>query len=68
MTKETVKNYIEKYYVPGSHEDIKVGEIWENRYRVNVWTYNPPKIKASFFVRVENNEVTYCNPPLGLSV
>lgn len=64
MTGKIVKEYVEKYYLPASDEEVKVGELWENRYRANVWSYNPPRIKASFFVKVENSEVVYCNPPL----
>lgn len=64
MTKDIVKQYIDQYYLPGSDEEVKVKEVWDGRYRADVWVYNPPKIKKSFFVMVENEKVSYCNPPL----
>ena len=58
-------------------KEIKITNVFENRYRVNVWcSYKPEgcitdytglKIDYSYFIRVdEEGKITYCNPELGV--
>jgi len=63
VTKKLVENYINKYYLPNSDELVEIKEVWENRFRVNIRD-NSNKIKSSFFLRVDDKNITYCNPPL----
>jgi len=57
-----ILDYLEKFYIPSSDEKIEVCEVWSDRYRINIRENN--KIKASFFIRLNDGDVIYCNPPL----
>lgn len=64
MTKEVVSNYINVNFVPNGGQKITISEVWENRYRVNIWTEEPCSISHSFFIKVKDGEVVSCNPPI----
>jgi len=64
MTVEIVEKYIKENYHPSSRQAIDVHELWDNRYRVNIWDFDPNRITASFFIRVKDGEVSHCSPQL----
>ena len=70
LSDNTVLDFINKYYIPSSDDNITIKEVWDERYRVNVWTKKEeeiwPHIKDSFFIKVRNKEVVFCDPPLNL--
>ena len=64
MVSNTVKEFVEQHAVLDSDEKIVVRELWDGRYRVNVWKYNPNRITQSYFVRVGESGVQ-CSPDIG---
>jgi len=60
-----VKEYVEANAILDSDDKVVVNELWDGRYRANVWKYNPNKIVQSFFIRVDDSGVVECNPTLG---
>lgn len=64
MTKEVVSKYIDKNFVPNAGQKVTILEVWDNRYRVNIWTEEPCSISHSFFIKVKDGEVVLCNPPI----
>jgi len=65
MTAELATAYVQENGILDSDDHLQVRELWEGRYRVNVWKYNPNKIVQSFFVRTNESGVVDCNPSLG---
>jgi hypothetical protein len=60
----TVEEYISKNAILDSDDKVVVKELWDQRYRVNIWKYNPNRITQSFFVRVSESGIE-CNPSIG---
>ncbi len=63
-----VSDFMKQYYVPSSEDNINIKEVWDGRYRVNVWCNSDERtyIKDSFFIKVRDKEVVFCDPPLNL--
>lgn len=59
-----VKQYIEQHAVLDSDDHVVVKELWNSRYRVNIWKHDPNRIVRSYFVHVTESGVS-CNPSLG---
>lgn len=59
-----VEKYIQDNLKIETGERIVVTELWERRYRVNVWQYNPNQVNHSFFIIIRDNEISYCNPAI----
>jgi len=57
--------YVRENAILDSDDHIVTKELWDNRFRVNVWKYNPNRIAQSFFVRVGESGVVECNPQIG---
>lgn len=60
-----VEKYIKENAVLDSDEKVVVKELWNNRYRVNVWKEDPNYISQSYFVRVSESGIL-CNPSIGI--
>jgi hypothetical protein len=58
-----VKEFVENHTSIGVDQFVQVNEVWDNRYRVNIWQTNPNKITKSFFVKA-SGEQFFC-PELG---
>jgi len=62
-----IEQYVEDRAMLDSDERVVVKELWDGRYRVNVWRHEdgiPHSISRSYFIRVNDSGV-YCNPSLG---
>lgn len=64
MSESIVRKFINKHYMPHMEQTVTIKQVWENRFRVNIWEEDPPKIKDSFFVRVKDGKVLDTDPPL----
>jgi len=53
-----VKTYVEENAVLDSDDHVIVKELWDGRYRANVWKYDPNRISQSFFVTVNESGVS----------
>lgn len=65
-----VLDFINKYYIPSSEDNVTIKELWDERYRVNIWAKKEEEIcshiKDSFFIKVRDKEIIFCDPPLNL--
>jgi hypothetical protein len=61
---QTVEQYVNDNAIIDSDEKVVVKELWDGRYRVNVWKYDPNRISQSFFVTVSESGIE-CSPSLG---
>lgn len=59
-----VFKYINKHFMPHRDQTVTIKEVWQDRFRVNIWEDDPPKIKNSFFIRVKDGKVIDSDPPL----
>lgn len=59
-TIEKIKEYLGYWMKEG---DVKIIQLWHDRYRVNIRDSDSQKIVKSFFIRAGLDGVTYCNPP-----
>jgi len=64
MSEAIVRKFIGKHYIPNREQTVTIKEVWTDRFRVNIWESDPPKIKDSFFVRVKDGKVLDSDPPL----
>ena len=64
MTVAIVEKYIKEHYLPSRSQMVNVMELWDNRYRVNIWDFDPNRITDSYFIRVNKGEVTHCSPQI----
>ena len=65
MSQEVVVKYIEEKAILDNDEKVVIKPLWDNRYRVNVWKFNPNRISRSYFVKVSDNGIE-CNPSIGM--
>ena len=63
MIKEIVLKILGK---PKDFMKIDTINVYDNRYRVNIWVKgnNGAKISDNFFVKFENGQIVSCDPPL----
>ena len=59
-----IEQYIKDHAILDSDEKVVVRELWDGRYRVNIWKHDPNRISQSYFVRVSESGVE-CSPELG---
>ena len=64
MTVAIVEKYIKEHYLPSRSQMVNVMELWDNRYRVNIWDFDPNRITDSYFIRVSEGKVSQCSPQL----
>ncbi len=64
MTVAIVEKYIKEHYLPSRSQMVNVMELWDNRYRVNIWDFDPNRITASYFIRVSEGKVSQCSPQI----
>ena len=60
-----VKEYVEKTAILDSDDKVVVKELWDGRYRVNIWKYNPNRIVQSYFIQSDGDRILECNPNMG---
>ena len=60
-----IKEYVEKNAILDSDDKVVVKELWDGRYRANVWKYDPNRIVQSYFIHTDGSGVVSCNPSLG---
>ncbi len=65
MTVEIAQEYVKVNGVLDSDDHLQARELWDNRFRVNVWKYDPNRIVQSYFVKVSDSGVVDCSPKLG---
>lgn len=66
MTEQMVKQFIEDNAFLEKDKEVRVKEVWPNRFRVNVWQRDPKTvISSSYFIKTNDSGVISCNPPLG---
>ena len=66
MDVETVTKYVEDNILLDSDDHIVTKELWDGRYRVNVWKYDPKNaIVKSFFIQTDESGVILCSPQIG---
>ena len=64
MTVAIVEKYIKEHYLPSRSQMVNVMELWDNRYRVNIWDFDPNRITDSYFIKVKEGEVSHCSPQI----
>ena len=64
MTVEIVEKYIKEHYLPSRSQMINIMELWDNRYRVNIWDFDPNRITDSYFIKVNEGKVSQCSPQI----
>ena len=60
-----VKQYVEDNAILDSDDKVVVKELWDGRYRVNVWKHDPNRIVQSYFIQSDASGVVSCSPSLG---
>lgn len=59
-----IEDYICLYRSLSSNEKLRITEVWENTFRVNIWGSNPNWINDSYFIKVREGQIVECNPPI----
>jgi len=66
MTQEIVEKYMDENAFLNSDQKVRIKEVYDGRFRVNVWESDPVnRIASSYFIRANESGVIYCNPQLG---
>ena len=60
-----VVDYVKEKAILDSDDHIVARELWDGRYRVNVWKYNPNRIVKSYFIHVSESGSFECHPSIG---
>ena len=76
LTEIIIRQVLDKHGEIEGLKEVTAGNVFENRWRVNIWIYyvNPDllsasksqRIEYSYFIHVDDaGNITNCEPPLG---